>query len=125
MEGKRKFLTNTEIIRFHYQLDDVDDSKGKLKGDYEIFKIAQLLVNKQFLGGDKRFYVQINREEHKLCGMFSPRMLSEAIQLYLSQNIKKIKPFLEQRDKKGKKINTYQDAINEKLKELFGLYWGN
>ena len=120
-----KVRQNCEYVRFHYQLDDMDDSKSKLKGDYEIFKIAQLIVNKQFLGGNKRFFVLINREEKKLSGKFSPRMMSEAIQEYLTQNMRKLKPILDQRDKKGKKIFTYEQALNKKTEELFGMFWGN
>lgn len=120
-----KVRQNCEYVRFHYQLDDMDDSKTKLKGDYEIFKIAQLIVNKQFMGGNKRFHVLINREEKKLSGKFSPRMMSEAIQEYLTQNMRKLKPILDQRDKKGKKIFTYEQALNKKTEELFGMFFGN
>lgn len=120
-----KVRQNCEYIRFHYQLDDMDDSKSKLKGDYEILKIAQLIVNKQFLGGNKRFFALVNREEKRISGKFSPRMLSEAIQEYLTQNMRKLKPVLDQRDKKGKKIYTYEQALNKKTEEMFMQYWGN
>ena len=71
-----KMRQNTEIIRFHYQLDGIEDSKEKLKSEYEIFKIAQLIVNKHYFGDNKRYFLFINREEAKLMGKFSKRDLA-------------------------------------------------
>ena len=120
-----KLLQNTEYIRFHYQLDDLDDVKYKLRGDYEILKIAQNLVNNEFMIGNKRFHILLNREEKKISGKFSPLMLSNAIQKYLQQNPRKMKSILNEKNIKGKRVYNYESAMKTKTKELFEMYWGN
>lgn len=121
-----KMRQNTKIIRYHYQLDSIEDSKDKLAGELEIYKIAENLVNKQFESGNQYFFVYIYREIKKIKGAFSPRMFSEAIQDYLSENERAMKHLLQKRDlKKGKKIYSYEQAINIKTTELFKKYYGN
>ena len=63
--------------------------------------------------------------ERKLKGAFSPRMLADAIQEYISENQKVLKPILEKRDVSGKKIYNYQQALNMKTLELYNKYNGN
>lgn len=120
-----KMRQNTKIIEYHYQLDSIADSEDKLKGEAEIYFIAEKLVNKQFSLGNKRFFVYIYREIKKIKGAFSPRMFTEAIQEYLSENEKVFKPLLNKRDASGKKIYNYQQALNAKTIELYHKYWGN
>lgn len=120
-----KMRQNAKIIRYHYQLDSIEDSKEKLAGEIEIYKISEKLVNTQFEGGNRHFFVYIYRENKKIMGKFSPRMFTEAIQEYLSENMRIIKPLLEKRDNKGKKINSYEQAHRIKTEELFRRYYGN
>lgn len=116
---------NTKIIRYHYQMDSILDSKEDLRGELDIYLIAEKLINKQFELGNTRFFVYIYRMSKKLKGDFSPRMLSEAIQEYISENERIIRPLLVKRNIQGKKIHNYETALNLKTKELFIKYWGN
>ncbi|KKS77404.1 MAG: hypothetical protein UV51_C0007G0002 [Candidatus Woesebacteria bacterium GW2011_GWC1_42_9] len=120
-----KMRQNTKIIRYHYQLDSIEDSREKLAGEIEIYKIAEKMVNKQQDEGNTHFLIYVYREIKKLKGNFSNRMLSEAIQDYISENERVIKPLLIKRDLKGKKINSYETALNQKTVELFKKYQGN
>jgi len=120
-----KMRQNAEYIRFHYQLDYVEDSKGKLKSEFQIFKIAQLLVNKRYFGDNKRWFMFVNREEHKLIGDFTKQQLNDAIHEFISQNPSVIKPLIDQRGLNGKKTYNHDSAVKVKSKELFDLYWGN
>lgn len=122
-----KMLQNAKVIRFHYQLDTIINSAEKLKGEMEIYQIAEKMVTKEYdKGGDHvRFFVYIYRMERKLKGAFSPKMLAEAIQEYISENQKVLKPILEKRDLTGKKIYNYQQALNMKTIELYRKYNGN
>lgn len=120
-----KLLQNCEIIRFHSQLDDVDDSKGKLMGDYKILKIAQLMVNKVARTTNPRFFVNVYRNEGRIKGAFSPRMLATAIQDYLLENPSELTPMLQRRDGKGKKVYTYETALQIKVKEMYDVFNGN
>ena len=113
---------NAEYVRFHYQLDGVEDSKGKLKSEYQIFKIAQNLVNKEYFDGNKRFFLFVNREEHKLIGNFKKEQLEVAIKQYITQHQIILKPLLEQRAIGGKKRYSYDECVVLKIKELLKQY---
>ena len=120
-----KIRQNCDIVRFHHQFDDLIDSKEKLKGDYKILKIVQLIVNNEVERGNKYFFVEIYRDINKIKGQYSPRMLTEAIQNYLSENYSILTPLLQRRDKNGNKIYSYQQALELKTEELFQKYYGN
>lgn len=81
-----KMWQNTQVIRFHSQLDSVDQSKNKLKEDYEIFKIAQLMVNFQYENGNQRFFVYVDKEDKKIRGQYNRLMFDKAITEYLEEN---------------------------------------
>ncbi len=122
-----KMWRNVKLVRYHYQLDDVSNSAGKMsKGELELFSIVEKMVNKQFLGGNRYFYVWVWRELKKIRGEFSPRMLSDAIKEYISENPKSISHLEKQRDLvSGKKVNSYGQAVELKTRELFIKYNGN
>ncbi len=120
-----KMRQNTKIIRYHYQLDSIEDSKDKLAGEVLIYYIAEKLVNKQFENGNRHFFVYIYREIKKIKGAFSPKMFAEAIQEYISENERVIKPLLVKKDAQGKKVHSYEQALNLKTVELFKKYYGN
>ena len=121
-----KLRQNTNIIRFHHQLDDMDDSKGKLPpSDWRILKIAQLMVNKQHEQGNIRFWVNINRDVMRLEGAFSPRMLSEAIRAFLLENPSEFSAIMKRTDTSGKKIYAYEEALNVKILEYYNKFNGN
>lgn len=120
-----KMWQNTNLVRFHFQLDGVENSKDKLKEAYELFKIAQNLVNRQYDNGNTRYYLYVDKDNGKIRGNFSPGMLIDAIQEYILQHVKAIKPLLDQRDISGKKRYDYQSAVEAKTTELYYKYQGN
>lgn len=122
-----KMLQNAKVIRFHYQLDSIANSADKLKGEIEIYQIAEKMVTTEYdKGGNNiRFFCYIYRMERKIKGAFSPKMLSTAIMDYISENQRILKPLTEKRDATGKKIYNYQQALNIKTIELYKKYNGN
>lgn len=122
-----KMRQNTRIVRFHYQLDSIQDSADKLAGESEIFFIAEKLVQKQFeMGGEnERFFVYIYREIKKIKGAFSPRMFADAILEYISENPKSINVLVRKRNSLGKIIYNYEEAVRLRTHELFKKYYGN
>lgn len=120
-----KLRQNTRLIRFHYQLDSIADSADKLSGEVEIFYIAEKLVSKQYDEGNIRFFVYIYREIKKIKGQFSPKMFSEAVMEYISENPKSISALERKRGPNGKKLYTYEEAIKIRTYELFKKYYGN
>ena len=81
-----KMWQNCQKVRFHAQLDSVDQSKDKLREDYEIFKIAQLMVDFQYNSGNQRFFVWVDKEDKKIRGAYSRKMFDKAIMDYLEEN---------------------------------------
>ena len=121
-----KLRQNCNIIRCHAQLDSLEDSKGKMPpSDYKILKITQLMIDKQVVGGNLRFFVNVNRDVMKIEGQFSPRMLSEAIKAFLLENPSLFMSAMKQLNEHGKKKFTYEQALNGKIIEYYHLYNGN
>jgi hypothetical protein len=85
---------NSRWVRMHYQADNVMDIKGKVT-NVTLFKIAQLLVNKKYFDGDKRFFVYIHNFANKIQGNFTIEEFQDACKQYLNANKKYIREFKE------------------------------
>jgi len=120
-----KLRQNINIIRMHQQLDDLDDSKNKLAGDYKILKIAQLMINRAVKDGSPRFFVNIFRDDGVIRGAFSPRMLATAIQDFIMENPSELSSLQQRRDGRGKKLYGYEQALAIKVREMYELFNGN
>lgn len=121
-----KVIQNTNIFRYHYQLDPVKKSAQKLSEATEVFQIAELIVNEQYqVKKNKRFFVYIDREEGKIMGDITHSMFDAALTEYLSMNHDKLQPFLRQRNELNKPIYTYPSALQAAKSKLFQKYWGN
>ena len=118
-----KMWQNTQLVRFHAQLDSVDQSKEKLKEDYEIFKIAQLMVDFQYNTGNKRFFVWIDKEDKKIRGAYSRKMFDKAIMEYLEENASLVKKEINRTDYiTGKKKYEPTQALNVVKARLYKEY---
>lgn len=120
-----KLRQNAKVIRLHYQLDAMDDSADKFKSEIEIFYIAEKLIWAEYEKGNIRFNVYIWREIKKIRGAFSPLQFTNAIQAYLNDNPKKLKPYLNRMDTLGKRLFTHETALRAATIELFKKYYGN
>jgi len=118
-----KMWQNTQVIRFHAQLDSVDQSKNKLKEDYEIFKIAQLMVNFQYENGNIRFFVFVDKEDKKIRGAYSRAMFEKAVMDYLGENDGLVKKEMNKVDfNTGKKRYTPKDALEAVKRRIIKEY---
>jgi hypothetical protein len=118
-----KMWQNTQVIRFHAQLDSVDQSKNKLKEDYEIFKIAQLMVNFQYDNGNVRFFVYVDKEDKKIRGAYSRAMFEKAVMDYLGENDWLVKKEMNRVDfNTGKKKFTAQQALDSVKQRIIKEY---
>lgn len=120
-----KLRQNAKIIRYHYQIDSIADSKDKLTTEYEIFAIVERLVNKQFYSGNKYFHVYVYRMVKRVKGQFSERMFAEAIEEYIYDHPSCTSILEKRRSPNGKKLYTYEEAVKIKKHELFNKYYGN
>ncbi len=119
-----RFWQNCEMTRFHKQIDNIDKSEKKLP-NYEMYKIAELMVNKQYYAGNKRFYVWIHNLENKLIGNYSKEQLMAAIYQYIAQKPSEIRHLVNETGKDGKKLYTYNQSVEMQSKKLFEIYYGN
>ncbi|HAI43577.1 MAG TPA: hypothetical protein DCM40_38500 [Maribacter sp.] len=120
-----KIWQNINWLRFHKNTDGVDRHKKKFEDKYEIFKICEILVNKQYFNGNKYFYLTIDCDNEKIRGAFSDKMIDEAIDEYIATNFtKKVKPLVNQRDVKGKKKYTNASATAQVKAQLRKMYLG-
>jgi hypothetical protein len=76
---------NCSVVRFHFQMDDIYRYKNRIP-NYEIFKIAQFLVNHKYHNGDKRFFCYVYQEESQIKGDFSEADYKLACTDYLNDN---------------------------------------
>ncbi len=120
-----KMLQNTAFVRCHRQFEGIENSKGKLKDEYEIFKIAQIIVNTQYDSGNIRFFLFVDRLGQKIIGKLSMQMLQEAVGEYLSTHKKILAPLLDRRNENGGKVFDYFTAMKTKTEQLVTKYYGN
>lgn len=120
-----KIWQNADEVRFHHQTDSVDSSKSKLEDSYEIFKLAQILVDTEFDKGNVRFYVWVNKITNKIIGNFTKEMFLHAIGEYVSVNYNLLRPLLQKRDAAGNKVFNYPQAEQQFTIKKFNQYWGN
>lgn len=113
-----RILSNCRYVRMHYAIGDTQDVKGKLS-EPEVFKIAQFIINDKYFKGDKRFFLYIYTNPHKIRGAFSKEDFMSACKKYLSINKKKYKDEME--------ITgcTSEEAIKNKSEEMFSQFYGN
>ena len=109
---------NARWIRMHYQADNVNDIKGKVNNP-TMMKIAQLIVNNRYMGGDKRFFVYIHNFANKIEGKFTKKEFLDAGRQYLNSNKKYVKEYKEMHNV------TMEDATESQAKQYFDQYYGN
>jgi hypothetical protein len=119
-----KIWQNVNWLRFHKNTDAVDRHKKKFEDKWEAFKIIEILVNKQYFGGNTRFYLHFDCDHEKIHGNFSKVMVSEAVDEYLALNHRnKVKPLLNKVNSQGKKAFTMATANAHVKKELMKMYF--
>jgi hypothetical protein len=109
---------NSRWVRMHYQADNVNDIKNKVTNP-TLFKIAQLLVNEKYFGGDKRFFVYIHSFANKIQGKFTKQEFEQACKKYLSTNKKYIKEYQQMND------CSMEEALDGQVQQYIDQYYGN
>jgi hypothetical protein len=109
---------NSRWVRMHYQADNVNDIKNKVTNP-TLFKIAQLLVNEKYFGGDKRFFVYIHSFANKIQGKFTKQEFEQACKKYLSTNKKYIKEYQQMND------CSMDEALDGQVQQYIDQYYGN
>lgn len=81
---------NSRWVRLHFISDNIDEAKNKVP-NYQLFKTAQIMINRRYDGGDKRFFVYITGFGRKIEGDFKKEEWEVACNRYLLLNKKIVK----------------------------------
>jgi len=127
-----KLRGNLKYCRFHWQSDNVSAEKVS---NYELYRIAQNIVNHQYYHGiDPRtgqqtgnpfYYVYIYQYINKIKGDFTKRQFIEACYDFITQHPKTTTTFEKQRDLNGKKKYTYGECVEMVIMDFLKKYYGN
>jgi len=110
---------NASVIRFHRQQDEIDRYKQRIPY-FELLKIAEILVEKQYFEhNDKRFYCYVSGEESYIKGDFSNVDFREACVEYIQFYPKKLNrikaSFKGEKDAREKAINKLANDLEFKF----------
>lgn len=131
--GHPKIKANLNILRLHKTLDGVDRHKDKFAEFYEIVKIGEMLVNsryEQFIKANKEaqrtyfgFFVYIDFDRSKIIGDFGRNEFEQIITDYIQVNERAVlNPILNKKDRNGKKVYSYGEALSKVEQDLFEKY---
>jgi hypothetical protein len=114
-----KVWQNLNILRIHKFTDTVKKHRNKFEDKYEYLSIAEIIVNKKYEAGDKRFYLYADIDEELLYGGFNVGDYENAINYFTQTNYKNlITPLLQARNERGQKVYTPASAIHEVKRRL-------
>jgi hypothetical protein len=114
-----KIWQNMNWLRFHKNADSVERHKNKFPDRYQLLKITENLVNNNHAKGDERFFCYVDLDSGKIQGNITDEMMTEAIDDFVSLNFSSVvKPYINKRDAKGKKVHTDETAIIEAKRML-------
>ncbi len=111
---------NCSVVRFHFQIDDIHRYKNRIP-NYELFKIAQYLVNNRFYEGDARFFCYVYNEENLIKGRYTKTDFKKACLEYLSDNPRLVS---NAKVRFGRAANADASALDFCCKELEKYYSG-
>lgn len=81
---------NSRWVRLHFISDNIDEAKNKVT-NYQLFKIAEIMIKLRYQKGDNRFFVYITGFGQKIEGAFSKNEWRIACERYLLLNKKDVK----------------------------------
>tara|TARA_R100000278_G_scaffold55922_1_gene46417 strand:+ start:2461 stop:3291 length:831 start_codon:yes stop_codon:yes gene_type:complete len=121
-----KIWQNLNWLRFHKNSDSVDRHQKKFQDKYDFLKIAEIMVNQKYFDGDKHFHLYVDLDEEVILGNYSPKMMKDAIDEFVSENYNRlVKPKLNRRDDYGRVSAEPKKVIREVKDRLFKLHYGN
>lgn len=121
---QKKIWRHINVIRLHKCQDAVIDNRDKFPERFELFKLAENIVNDQFYQDNKFFSVEIIMETNKIIGDFADADRDKAIEdLLRLQYARLIKPYLNQIDGDGKRQYTSVVAFEKETERLRSTYF--
>ena len=118
-----KIWQNANWLRFHKNSDSVERHKNKFPDKYELFSIAENIVNGQYFNGNPRYFIYIDLDEEKIRGKLTSAIINSAVDEYLSKNFNRVvKPAINKKNlTDGTKIDRNQaiQSVRERIKKQY------
>lgn len=109
-----KVWQNANWLRFHKNSDSIERHRNKFPDKYEMFSIAENIVNTQYFNDNPRYFMYVDLDEEKLKGKMSEAIINNGIDEYLSKNFNSVvKPAINKKSlSDGSKIDR-DEAIRQ------------
>lgn len=118
-----KVWQNLNVLRFHKNSESVDRHEKKFPEKYEFLKIAENMVEREYMGGNERFFLNVDLDKEKIRGNFSKDLFVAGMRDYINQNQNVLlKPYLNRMENNGKKKFSREQALGELEKRLINQY---
>lgn len=120
-----KVWQNVNLLRIHKITDTVARHKKKFEDKFEYLSIAEIIVNRRYDNGYKRFFLYADVDEEVLTGGYSQKEFEKAVDDFISIEHKSlVNPLLNAMNEHGKKKYTPQQAY-QLVRERLLSYNGN
>lgn len=120
----KKIWRHINVIRLHKCEDSVIDNRDKFPEKFELFKIAENIINAQFAGGNRFFYLHINMPKREIIADVGTTEKEEAVNVYIQTFYKRLlAPYLNQRNAQNKKLYTHAQAWELERNRLMTTYF--
>jgi len=118
-----KIWQNLSWIRFHKNTDSVDKHRNKFEDKYEMLKLVEMFVNKEYHDGNQRVFIYVDIEDEKIKGV-THKQIIPIIDEYLMNNYRKIiSPMLQHKDiGSNTKKHTPESAIKFQRDRMLKYY---
>jgi hypothetical protein len=118
-----KIWQNLTHIRYHKNTDGVEKNKSKFEDKYELMKLVENYVDKEYDNGNKRIYVYVDVEDEKIKNL-DKKKFEKIVEEYIVQNQKTlITPLMRNRNLfKGAKPFTAEQALKHQKDRIINYY---
>jgi hypothetical protein len=118
-----KLWQNVSIFRYHKITDGVEKNRGKFEDKYEMMKLVENYVNREYDNGDKRVFIYVDMEDEKISKIDKIKF-EKIVEEYVIENEKKlIKPLTTKSIfSKSKQPMTADQALKYQKQRLIEYY---
>jgi len=114
-----RIFQNSRWLRLHFISDNIDEIKNKIP-NYQLYKIAQIMINRRFESGDIRFFVYITGFGRKIEGpSFELAEFEVACKRYLLLKKKEVKEHAMLNECSA------EDSVVRLIKQYTDMYYDN
>jgi hypothetical protein len=118
-----KIWQNLTHIRYHKNTDGVEKNKNKFEDKYELMKLVENYVDKEYENGDKRVYVYVDVEDEKIKNIDKVKFDKIVEEYIIANQSKLITPMLNSKNIfKGVKTYTPEQALQYQKNRIITYY---